>query len=255
MLIGNHDRQKERRPLARTDGATVDVDALWEQMSAAPLKPLYPTSDPGIAAESKAQDADMGGTEAPAAVDDEADMITVKKIYTFAGQRTTEEKQIPRSKLEEHVSDGWKAVDAIAQDPGEATEKAGADQANTEPKVRRPLRRPSRFDPNPTGYVRALPPEHQLTWPRKSTTVAPTGQENVPVPDAPKIQRPEKAQKLNVVDKSRLDWTGFVDKEGIADELATHGKTKEAYHGRMEFLANVEARREEERRRAKASGS
>ena len=48
-----------------------------------------------------------------------------------------------------------------------------------------------------------------------------------------------------------MDWTGFVDKEGIADELDTHGKTKEAYLGRMQFLAGVEARREEERRNAK----
>jgi hypothetical protein len=62
---------------------------------------------------------------------------------------------------------------------------------------------------------------------------------------------PEKAQKLNVVEKSRYDWVGYVDKEGIADELDEHGRAKEAYLGRMEFLAGVEARKEEERRRAK----
>jgi hypothetical protein len=52
-----------------------------------------------------------------------------------------------------------------------------------------------------------------------------------------------------------MDWTGFVDKEGIAEELDTHGKTKEAYLGRMEFLAGVEARREEERKRVKVAAA
>jgi hypothetical protein len=75
----------------------------------------------------------------------------------------------------------------------------------------------------------------------------------MPPPELPG-KRPDKAQKLNVVDKSRMDWTGFVDKEGIADELDTHGKTKEAYLGRMEFLAGVEARREDERMRVKGAG-
>jgi ribosomal protein S6E (S10) len=74
----------------------------------------------------------------------------------------------------------------------------------------------------------------------------------MPPPELP-TKGKDKTQKLNVVDKSRMDWTGFVDKEGIAEELDTHGKTKEAYLGRMEFLAGVEARREEERKRVKVA--
>jgi hypothetical protein len=74
-------------------------------------------------------------------------------------------------------------------------------------------------------------------------------------PDAPKAMRAEKATKLNVVDKSRLDWTGFVHQEGIAEELDVHGKTKEAYLGRMQFLAGVEAKQEEERKRVKTTAT
>ena len=241
-------RQKERKPLARTEGATVDVEALWAQMSAAPLKPVPAPTTPG---------ADTSGSRdksAPVAVFqpvEEEEQVTVKKVYTFAGQRTEEEKQVPRSALEQYLSDGWTTTDPAIE---EKTAKGPEVEAKEEgPKIRRPLRRPSRFDSNPTGYVRALPPEHQLSWPRKTTISASAEQENAPPPEAPKAARPEKAQKLNVVDKSRLDWTGFVDKEGIAEELDTHGKTKEAYLGRMEFLAGVEARREEERKKMKTA--
>ena len=241
-------RQKERKPLARTDGATVDVDALWTQMLAAPLKPV-PTP--------AAQDADTFGGEDGAVkalasqTIEEEEQVTVKKVYTFAGQRTEEEKQVPRSVLKQYLSDGWKATDpAVEKEVSSAQETEAKEEG---PQIRRPLRRPSRFDSNPTGYVRALPPEHQLSWPRKVTTTASAQQGNIPPTEAPKAARPEKAQKLNVVDKSRLDWTGFVDKEGIAEELDTHGKTKEAYLGRMDFLAGVEARREEDRKKMKTA--
>ncbi|CAO2652574.1 Nn.00g008570.m01.CDS01 [Neocucurbitaria sp. VM-36] len=246
--------QKERRPLARTEGATVDVDALWAQMTAAPLKPLEAIPPP----ETHASKHETAAITAPPPIEEE-EQVTVKKIYTFAGQDTTEEKQIPRSHLDKYFSDGWKPLDAPAKPDTVEDDSTTNPSTPAQPKIRRPLRRPTRFDPNPTGYVRALAPEYQLSWPRKRTTPTTlhSEQENMPAPDAataPKA-KVEKAQKLNVVDKSRMDWTGFVDKEGIAEELDTHGKTKEAYLGRMEFLAGVEAKREEERLRMKSAAA
>jgi hypothetical protein len=236
---------KERRPLAKTEGATVDVDALWAQMTAAPLKPLVQLA---LSQEPDTSKRHTPIVNIPAAIEEE-EQLTVQKVYTFAGQDTTEEKQIPRSQLDRHLKEGWKTLDA----PKAATPVEEPPSDPTAPQIRRPLRRPSRFDPNPTGYIRALAPEYQLSWPR--TTTMPTEPENLDTPlDAPKA-KPEKAQKLNVVDKSRMDWTGFVDKEGIAEELDTHGKTKEAYLGRMEFLAGVEARTEEERLNLKAKAA
>ncbi|KAF2466374.1 BCNT-domain-containing protein [Lindgomyces ingoldianus] len=224
-------------------------------MSAAPLKPLYPTLTPttqdGEASQGQGTAAD--GVHAAPNASDDTDSVTVKRIYTFAGQRTTEEQQIPRTSLDKYLSEGWKVAEPTAQEVDETETKqdsAGLERSHS--KIRRPLRRPSRFDPNPTGQVRGLAPEHQLTWPRQTTKIAHVDQENAAAaPEAPRIQRPEKAQKLNVVDKSRHDWSKYVDKEGIAEELDEHGKTKEAYLGRMDFLANVEAKREEERRRVK----
>ncbi|EOA85352.1 swr complex subunit [Exserohilum turcicum] len=243
---------KEARPLARTEGATVDVDALWAQMTAAPLKPLQTLKPQEV-------DAPKHHTpvaDIPASVEEE-EQLTIKKVFTFAGQDTTEEKQIPRSQLDAYLKDGWKPQDAPTAAAAAASPAHSSDK--TETKIRRPLRRPSRFDPNPTGYVRALAPEFQLSWPRTAAATAHPETEHGAEAEAttaaaavpPPTKKAEKTQKLNVVDKSRMDWTGFVDKEGIADELDTHGKTKEAYLGRMQFLAGVEARREEERRNAK----
>ena len=243
-------RQKERKPLARTDGATADVDAIWAQMLAAPLKPVLAPA---------AQDTNTSGDAdgavkaiAPQAAEEE-EQVTVKKAYTFAGQRTEEEKQIPRSALERYISEGWKLADAVAEKEVQEGQEIEAKEEG--PKIRRPLRRPLRFDANPLGHVRSLPPEHQLSWPRKITASGSAEQGNALPTEASKVARPEKAQKLNVVDKSRLDWTGFVDKEGIGEELDTHGKTKEAYLGRMQFLAGVEARREEERKKMKTAAT
>lgn len=60
-----------------------------------------------------------------------------------------------------------------------------------------------------------------------------------------------KEKKLNTVEKSAMDWAGFVDKEGIKDELDAAGKSKGAYKARQEFLARVEDKKEEEARRAR----
>ncbi|KAI8932823.1 hypothetical protein NX059_010306 [Plenodomus lindquistii] len=250
--------QRERRPLARTEGATVDVDALWAQMMAAPLKPLQSALP---------QEPTTATTTTPLPTEEE-EQIPIRKVYTFAGQDTTEEKSVPRSHLPKYLSSGWKTLDSTttttttttpptSDTPADPTTTNTTAPTPTTSNIRRPLRRPTRFDPNPTGYVRALAPEHQLFWPRQPTTTTcpnnTTDQETpnpntMPPPDLPTAAaKPQKATKLNVVDKSRMDWTGFVDKEGIAEELDTHGKTKEAYLGRMEFLAGVEARREEER--------
>ncbi|KAF1844337.1 SWR1-complex protein 5 [Cucurbitaria berberidis CBS 394.84] len=242
--------KKERKPLARTDGATVDVDALWAQMTAVPLQPLQPLIPQEEAHVSKPE---ATITNVPPPIEEE-EQVTVKKVYTFAGQDTTEEKQIPRSHLDKYISDGWKTPDAPPATAHPIEENAIDTEQPAQSKIRRPLRRPTRFDPNPTGYVRALAPEHQLSWPRKGISTLRQAQENVPEFEVPKV-RVEKAQKLNVVDKSRMDWSGFVDKEGIAEELDTHGKTKEAYLGRMEFLAGVEAKREEERLRMKTAAA
>jgi Bucentaur or craniofacial development len=64
-----------------------------------------------------------------------------------------------------------------------------------------------------------------------------------------------KAPKLNTIEKSKMDWAGYVDKEGLKEDLDEHSKAKEGYLGRMEFLGRVERKKEEEGRRARGLGS
>ena len=89
------------------------------------------------------------------------------------------------------------------------------------PPLRRPLKRKSRFEPNPEGVVKGLPASAN------------------------------KGPKLNVVEKSKLDWAGYVDKEGMQDELKNAEKAKDGYLSRTDFLGRVEAKREDELRNAR----
>jgi hypothetical protein len=49
-----------------------------------------------------------------------------------------------------------------------------------------------------------------------------------------------KAKKVNTLEKSRLDWLGFVDEEGIRDDLKRHNKG--GYLHKQDFLARVDHR-------------
>ena len=50
---------------------------------------------------------------------------------------------------------------------------------------------------------------------------------------------------MNTLEKSRLDWAGFVDNEGIGDELQKWNKGDKGYLDRQAFLGRVEQNRDE----------
>ena len=157
------------------------------------------------------------------------DMIKIKRTYKFAGEIHTEEKLVPRDSAEAKLY---------------LAETAGVKSADTEDvsqgetvviQIRRPLRKLSRFDPNPTGLIKK-------SW-EKQAVQAGSG-------DGDELKGP----KLNTVEKSKLDWAQYVDQAGIKDELNVHSKAKEGYLGRMDFLNKVDAIREEERRNIRLKG-
>lgn len=59
-----------------------------------------------------------------------------------------------------------------------------------------------------------------------------------------------KAKKINTLEKSRLDWLGFVDKEDIRDDLTQHNKA--GYLDRQSFLNQVDQKVESDLRRQRA---
>lgn len=157
---------------------------------------------------------------APETDDDASTMIRIKRTYNFAGRVHTEEKLVPRSSAEAKLflaSQGEAAIpDADALPTKRATRKAfrSAFEPLTDPL-------PQRADLNLGVAARA---------------------------------HAARATKLNTVEKSRMDWAGYVDKEGIKDELELAGRSKESYAARTDFLARSEARRDDDARRARAAG-
>lgn len=223
--------------MARIDGATVDVDALWAQMNA-------PDSQLGLQASQIEHKQEPTPSEPDGTADTSApkqgapepedkarhsqhkeQMVRIKRTYKFAGEMITEEKVVPKDSAEAKafLSSGENVEYAEVED---------ADGAKDVRNLRRPLRRISRFDPNPTGLIKK-------SWEKQAITEA--------AADAT-------GPKINTVEKSRLDWAQYVDQAGIKDELRTHSKAKEGYMGRMDFLGRMESKREEEARQARLKG-
>ncbi|XP_067905606.1 craniofacial development protein 1 [Heterodontus francisci] len=57
-----------------------------------------------------------------------------------------------------------------------------------------------------------------------------------------------KKQKMSTLEKSKIDWEAFKEKEGIGDELAIYNRGKEGYIERKAFLDRVDHRQFERER-------
>ncbi|GFF36265.1 SWR1-complex protein 5 [Aspergillus udagawae] len=229
--------QEERKPLAKIDGATVDVDAIWAQMNTSDFGAgnlSSQTQEDATPVNDESKGTDTAEKQAPSPDSKPQyteEMVKIKRTYKFAGEVITEEKIVPKDSAEAKLflANGESAETVTDADVEHAA------NAKDALKLRRPLRKISRFDPNPTGTIKK-------SW-EKQLTAEITGQtENLSGP------------KINTVEKSRLDWAAYVDQAGIKDELKVHSKAKEGFLGRMDFLDRVVAKREEERRNARLKG-
>ncbi|KAI4858516.1 BCNT-domain-containing protein [Hypoxylon rubiginosum] len=218
----------EKKSRVDTGPVTIDVDDLWAKMAAAPLIPSkteqetekenqQPTHE-DKAAKDKSQ------TEKPAEAE-RPEMVKIKRTYNFAGKVHTEEKLVPRDSAEAKLY-------LASQDPKSA-EDAEAEDGPPRRKPRRAFR--SIFEPVAEGLAQR--PDLNLGMSARL-----------------RLREQAKAKKLNVVEKSRMDWAGFVDKEGIQDELELAGKSKESFVNRQDFLARVAANKDEEARKARIAG-
>ncbi|KAL8721037.1 MAG: hypothetical protein Q9181_007792 [Wetmoreana brouardii] len=217
--------EQEKKPLASSEGATVDVDALWARLNSAPLKPTSPphansSKDEGQVSRrvnlpsqesSPKRSNGSGGREEQATPSQfgREDTIVIKRTYEFAGETITEEKIVPKSSAEARL---YLQSQAALTSP--------VSPAGGKP-LRRPMKRKSAFEPNPSGVITGL----------KAT--------------------PSKGPKLNTVEKSKLDWASHVDNAGLKEELEVAEKAKGNYMGRAEFLGRSEAKREEDLKNAR----
>ncbi|OAL68769.1 Swr1p complex component Swc5 [Trichophyton violaceum] len=226
--------QEEKKALAKTDGATIDVDSIWQQMN----RPRTHSA----ANETKSNNAESITGETPATSSNLPleEMITIRRTYKFAGEMITEEKVVPEDSAEAKLyfstlnaaKKKAKGAEGEADTATDTDSKADGDGEVKKP-LRRPLRRFSRFDPNPPDAIKK-------SWEKQAAVETPGEEGNT-----------AKGPKLNTVMKSKLDWAAYVDREGIKDDLDVHSKAKEGYMDRMDFLGRVDAKREEERRNAR----
>lgn len=207
--------EKRKRTVANIKASTVDVNKLWEEMNRpGPLPPVRIEGE--NRAELEAKPKEESTKAAPVQVESE-DTITIRRQFQFAGETHVEEKTVPRSSAEARL---WLSQ----QENGNKS----IDSRNTS--TQRPLRKVSRFDPNYSN----------LDAFRN---------------DAIKAQaNAAKGPKLNVVEKSKMDWAAHVDAEGLKEELDKHAKAKDAYLNRMDFLGQVDQRKEDEAKLARQKG-
>lgn len=224
------------------------MDALWARINA-------PTSSTGTSAEGNSTDQPTrkdsnrdndndvvmaDGNESKAKQNQTRpgeETITIKRKYKFAGDIITEEKVVAKDSAEAKLYLSLNKSSTAERSETEPSNEQGEEQKPTL-NLRRPLRRISRFDPNPPGAIKR-------NWEKQdATTTAPSDSGQGP-PAEPK------GPKLNTVEKSKLDWAAYVDRAGIKDDLDVHSRAKEGYLGRMEFLNRLEDKREEERRNAR----
>lgn len=214
--------EKPKKTLVTSEETTVDIDAIWARMNAS--KTPSALSALGRANKNEEKIAEKASEAsplkdqtrettsvaanaqgvAPAEASIAEDMILIKRTYEFAGETVAEEKQVPKSSAEARL---YLAAVAAQQNPTTST-------PNKKPPLRRPKKRTSMFEPPPDD-----------------SPLSTAGSKG-------------KGTKLNTIEKSKLDWAGYVDKEGIKDELEGAEKAKDGYLGRMDFLDKMSAKRE-----------
>ncbi|KAI9887095.1 MAG: swr complex subunit [Watsoniomyces obsoletus] len=242
---------KEKKVLADTSSATVDVDALWASMNLKSSKPTPGTksssdSHPGVTALTEQQALNeiipkhgnpstqkepQVPTTTPQNKEEnpEEEMITIKRTYDFAGETISEEKRVLKSSAEARLYLQSQSVSTPTPSTSAPT------SSSTSKPLRRPKKRTSIFDPGPS-----------VPFTKDSTSSIKKAGPSTKGGGTP-------GMKLNTIEKSKLDWAGFVDKEGINDELDEHSRAKEGYLGRMDFLNEVERKREDERLKKKGA--
>ncbi|KAG6000521.1 hypothetical protein E4U21_005365 [Claviceps maximensis] len=217
--------KEERKYAVNNEPVTIDVDAVWAQMISG--EPVRPSKDSAATSENDNVVATQDQSDKNAAnfppVAAPSDTIRIKRTYNFAGKVHTEEKVVARDSAEAKLY--------LASREGDETPTA-SDACLTKRATKKAYR--SVFEP-----VLDHGP----------------GRTDLNLGLAARIQagKEARAKKLTTVEKSRMDWAGYVDKEGIKDELELASKSKDSFAARQDFLARSEAIREDDARRARLS--
>ncbi|KAI7264548.1 hypothetical protein KC345_g8782 [Hortaea werneckii] len=241
----------ERKEKKRVVGGevTIDVEQIWKELNSVPIgrpppPPPAPVADATAEAENR-PDGETPNRENTATTHPET--LTIRRHIEYAGEVTEVTEQVPLTskQAQQYLRDHPEA------DP---TQRPSSPSNNNNPNkttptlLRRPLKRPSLFEPNPTATVKGVPPDR----------LRPRTPSRLDVLQAAKKQAAEnqrKAEKMSTVQKSALDWKGFVDSDrAVREELDVYGKSKEGFLAREDFLGRADLARMEMGRQARLKG-
>lgn len=189
-----------------------------------------PTSSQGDDAGGSPQQKKQTQPIAKSTADEQPEFIRMKRTYNFAGKVHTEEKVVARDSAEARL------YLASLGDDANAVAEAADDSSVPKRMPRRAFR--SAFEPIPDQSLLRTDLNLGMSVRLRARELA----------------NEANAKKLNTVEKSRMDWAGYVDKEGIKDELELAGKSKHSFAARQDFLARSEAVREDDARRVRLAG-
>lgn len=227
------EKVEKKQSRRATDGeVTIDVDKIWADMSSVPIG--RPSHAPPTQPEAMDLDLEQNKENAPAEPA-ENDTLTIKRRIEYAGEVT---------EVEETVLRGSKEAQRYLAEHPEADPNYKPAEATS---LQQPLRRPSMFEPNPLATVKGVAPE-------KLRPRAPSRLDVVMAEKRAEEERQKKAERMTTVQKSALDWRGFVDQQGLKDELDEYGKSKRGYLAREEFLDRAQFARDTAAKEARVKG-
>jgi hypothetical protein len=208
----------------------VDVDKLWAELNSLPVGRISISDINSTEDKSAKPDGAEGRDKDSKSTQSKDDLITIKKRIRYAGEVTEVEEQVPRSSKEaqKYLAEHPEA------DPNHALHSIDPNG------LQRPMKRPSIFEPNPSSLVKGVAPE----------SLRPRAPSRFDVKRMEEEKR-KKALKMSTVQKSALDWKGFVNQEGLRDELDEYGKSKKGFMAREAFLDRAAGAREQAAREAR----
>lgn len=205
------EERKNRKRGAREGAVTIDVDKIWADLSSIPVSRtvVAPPQD-------DTDHMDVDGEQNQENAGNTKDVITIKRKVKFAGEIREIEEQVSRSSKE--------AKKFLADQP-EADSNGRARDTDMNG-LQRPLKRPSIFEPNPTGLVKGVLPE-------KLRPRAPT---RLDVLIAKKRAEAKASGKMSTVQMSQHDWKTYVAQSGYQEELEQYEKSDARFLAKEAFL-------------------
>ena len=226
--------ERQQRKCTGAGDVTVDVNRLWADLNSVAVgRPSQPPSAPtkpdddGIQPRPR-NDAEAAALSAPSGTsaatnDGDDDMITTVRRMDYAGEIIEVEDRVARSSKKGRAH--------LARHPPVADEE-------TPLPLQRPLKRPSLFEPNPHAIVKGVPRERLR--PVLSAASSPGGAALSGVVS----ERNHRAEKMTTVQKSAVDWHGYVEREGLKEELDVYGKSRTGFLEKEAFLDRAAGARE-----------